>query len=47
MWIGFYTGGEMGGYWLSGEVKEADLLLECEVANSTWCKVYTPAHSFK
>jgi hypothetical protein len=30
----------MGGYWLSGELKEPDMLLECEVANSTWRKVY-------
>jgi hypothetical protein len=30
-----------------GEVKEPARLLECEVANSTLCKVYTPAQSLK
>jgi hypothetical protein len=35
------------GYWFSGEVKEPDMLLECEVANSTWCEVYTAAQSLK
>jgi hypothetical protein len=28
----------MGGFWLSVDVKEPDMLLECEVANSAWCK---------
>jgi len=37
----------MGDFWFSGVVKEPDMLLECEVAISTWCNVYTPAHSFK
>jgi riboflavin synthase alpha subunit len=46
-WIRFYTGSEMGGYWLSGKVKETAKFLECEVAKSTLCKVHTAAHSFK